>query len=116
MNPSIEDVLRTYAASARAHGVATENGDYKKANREHDKVIVALHKLRSFGEAGHRALLDLLKDPQAHVRCWAATHLLDTHSERAVEILESLASSPGIVAFTARMVLSEWRNGELRIP
>jgi hypothetical protein len=105
-----------YVEAARLHGEATERGDHELANQQYDALIDALRRLRSEAGGEGPALLDMLDHEDPHVRCCAATHLLAVDPERALEALEALGSTPGIAGFNAKMVLSEWRKGQLRLP
>ncbi|MCI0538648.1 MAG: DUF2019 domain-containing protein [Verrucomicrobiales bacterium] len=109
------EIIRQYATAAEAHGEATDRGDHKATNRAHDQVIRALRALRKTKE-GDRALLPLLKHTSAHVRTWAATHLLPFEEEQAVAVLESVGRGRGFTAFDARMTLQLWKKGELKLP
>ncbi|MBL9019016.1 MAG: DUF2019 domain-containing protein [Myxococcales bacterium] len=116
MNDLVLAASASYRAHSLAHGAATECGDYKKGNRHYDGIVKALHSLRKLGEPGELALLDLLGDPEAWVRCWAATHALVVDPARARLALEELASMKGIVALSARTVLDEFTKGTLKLP
>jgi len=99
-----------YREAAIAHGAATESGDHKQANAVYDRLIEALEELRAIPD-GLRALESMLQDQNSSVRSWAASHLLPTRSDAAIEVLEQVSREPGLVAFSAHMVLKEWRAG-----
>ena len=105
-----------YANAAEQHGIATVEGDYKSANRSHNRVLEALHRLDECEPDGRRRLDCLLGHSSSNVRVWAATHLLAVETERAIAALNEVAVQNGIIGGTARTVLSEWKNGTLRIP
>lgn len=111
----LESLVATYAAEAEEHGRATEVGDHKRANVAHDGLIRALHAL-DMVNPGRSALVQLLEHANPYVRGWTATHLLRTHTERAVAILEQLADGSGLAALDASVVLQQWRTGRLSIP
>lgn len=114
MSKSATELVAEYRQHAARHGVATETGDHKKANKHYDRLVTALLALRA--EGAERALLGLLSDDNAAVRCWAATNSLEIDEEQARKALEGASSQPGIAGFNARMVLSEWDKGTLKIP
>jgi len=116
VSKSLNDLVSEYRHNAVEHGRATETGDHKKANKHHDRLVGALHLLRQHGTEGEQALLGLLSDENASVRCWAATHSLENDAEQARNALEALSAQPGIIGFNARMVLSEWDKGTLKLP
>lgn len=116
MTNEIAKFVDGYRSYAEKHGVATNEGDYKVANKSHDKLLKALKKIRSFGEEGSLALLSLTDDDNDSVRCWAATHSLTFNEEKAEKTLQDLTLKGGPISFNAEMVLDEWRKGTLEIP
>jgi len=112
----IDDIKRTYAASAQVHGAATKEGEYERANAAHDVVLDAYRKLRAAGDEGIRALQELMEHHNDSVRCWAATHCLPTAQAKAEAVLMDLAEGMGAIAFTAEIVLEEWHKGTLEVP
>jgi succinate dehydrogenase flavin-adding protein (antitoxin of CptAB toxin-antitoxin module) len=112
---SIESILNQYKQAAFLHGQATLTGDYKKGNRHHDVIIGCYIKLRTTGIEAIEQLATLLDDEDDSVVTWAATHLLPYHEKRSIEVLTGISTKPGIIAFAAQMVLSEWRKGALTL-
>ena len=116
MSKSVGELVAEYRHSAVEHGAATAIGDHKKANKHHDLLMAAVHGLRQQGTTGDEGLLSLLDDDDQSVRCWAASHCLRIDEDRARSTLEQLAAEPGILAFNAQMILSEWDKGTLDVP
>ncbi len=116
MSKSVSDLVSEYRLHAVEHGAATEKGDHKKANKHHDRLLATLRSLRDGGADGEQALLGLLEDQSSSVRCWAASHCLKIDENLARRVLEVVSSEPGIIGFNARMVLSEWNKGTLKVP
>jgi len=116
MSKSVEELVAEYRHRAIEHGAATEVGDHRKANKHHDLLMAAIRGLRERGATGNEALLPLLDDDDQSVRCWAASHCLKVDENRARSTLEELGAQPGIFAFNAQMVLSEWDKGTLDVP
>jgi hypothetical protein len=109
-------LVESYRAAASAHGRATESGDYRTANRNHDVLTDAYRELRARGEDAQRQLLVFLNDVDPHVRTWAATHALEFASELGERVLRLLSTHAGIVGMNAKMTLQEWSRGSLRFP
>jgi hypothetical protein len=109
-------LIHAYRAAAAAHGVATDGGDYRKANRNHDLVAAIYRELRSRGDEARVELLVLLDDVDPHVRGWAAAHALEFAPDRGERVLRRLAGSGGEVGLSAEMTLREWANGSLTFP
>jgi hypothetical protein len=110
-----EDLVAEYEAAAHSHGVATENGDYKIANKNADVVAKIYAELRSRGE--RELLLSLLVHESQGVRCWAGAHALDFAPQQGEPVLAVLAEDQrSLMAMSARVTLEEWRKGELKFP
>lgn len=109
-------LVAEYRASAAAHGVATEQGNHRRANQQYDRLTAVYGELRSRGAGAQRALLPLLDDIDPHVQAWAAAHALEFAPDRGEPVLKRLASGSGVVSFNASMTLEEWKNGSLHFP
>ena len=105
-----------YVCEATEHRDATEQGDAPRANRNYHRLIKTRNRIISLGENGIDALLGLLKHENPGVRCWVATHLIQTHPEKAIPVLEHVAEGDGLCSLSAEIVLQEWRNGTLKVP
>lgn len=111
---STEELLLLYESAAKEHGKATEEGNYKVANRAHDMVVAIRRELMDRG--CERMLIRLLSSPNDWVKHWAATHLLQTNPEEAVPVLENLSNgNKGYLRLGSEVVLKEWRAGRLRL-
>lgn len=113
---NIDQLLRLYADAATRHAVATENGDYRSANREHDTIAAVYRELRKRGSEAQMELIPLLDHPDLGVKAWVASHALEFAPERGKQALEELANQPGLLGHTARTTLLEWFKGRLRFP
>jgi hypothetical protein len=116
MSESVEKLKTEYREMAVAHGKATFSGDYKAANLSHDKIVALVPKIRVFGKEGEAALLALTQDHDEAVACWAATHALSFNEKQSLYVLENLAKKPGPMGFNAKMVVQQWKKGQLILP
>lgn len=115
----IKDVptaLDSFEKAVHAHSVATEQGEYKSANKHYDRIVRAIVFLKE-----HDALMslqDFLDHPSAGVRTWAALYLsfLPGQEKEAECALEEVARGEGILAGNARTILDEWNEGSLKLP
>lgn len=110
------DLIEEYRAAAALHGAATESGDYRVANRNHDLVAEIYSELRVRGADAQRQLLILLDDVDPHVRGWAAAHALDFAPDRGERVLRRLVAEQGVAGLNAEMTLEEWSKGSLTFP
>lgn len=110
-----DDVLvASYLDAAIAHGAASDRGDYRNANRQHDIGVAILAELRK--RNAQRRLLPLLRHDNPWVRCWSATVALEFAPSEAVDVLEAVVNerpSPPLT-LDARLILQEWRKGNLK--
>jgi hypothetical protein len=113
MSDMIETFITKYREYAEAHGKATRSGNYNEANRCYDKLIVLVPRIRALGNQGELALLELVDDSDDAVACWAATHSLRFCESRAIAVLSELSKKEGPIGFDAKMVIRQWKNGEL---
>lgn len=112
----IKDVttaMALFEEAALKHTEATEQGDYKSANKSYDKIIKAIDFLRSEDQV--KALLNFFQHNSEGVRGWAATYLLPIEEGEAIKVLEEIAKGPGIRALAAETTLNEWKNGNLKL-
>lgn len=112
-----EALVQKYALHAASHRRATEDGDHRSANREHDRLAAVYREIRGRGTVAQEALLPLLTHSDASVRVWAAAHSLEFRPGVAEATLIELAESAGGLArVSAESTLREWRAGRLVFP
>src|SRR5262245_3595162 len=109
----IESALKLFEAAANKHADATEQGDYKTANKNYKIIIAAIEFLKEHNQL--ISLGDLLDHSSVGVRLWAATYLLDIKKDEAVKTLIAIARSGGIHSVNAGTTLSEWKKGNLNL-
>jgi len=104
-----------YAEAASKHGAATNKGNASAANRNYDKIMKVYAELARRGSGDLLRLSSLLASDDDAVRAWAAAHLLKIAPEAAEPVLERVAEKRGLVPFSARMTLDQWRKGKLHL-
>jgi len=108
-----EDALLKFENSARMHTDATELGDYKKANKNYKEITDATHFLKM--QDSIHLLNNFLNSPSTGVRLWAATYILTIDENKGIGVLEEIAKRQDIHSLTARTIINEWRNGNLKL-
>ncbi len=108
----IDTALNQFEVAAMTHAEATENGDYKTANKSYAAIAKAIAFLKQKGEL--RVLSRFLDHSSASVQVWTAMFLLPIYENDAVRVLTDVAKGTGILSFDAKNTLSEWRKGNLR--
>lgn len=108
--------LQSYVEQATVHGRATETGDWRIANKTHDRLLKLLAEFDRMIPDGRDVLLPLLNHADASVVCWSATHLINRFPAESVGALERIAQLPGILGGNARTTLELYRSGTLKVP
>ena len=109
----IETSLALFEESAVKHANATEQGNYKVANKCYANIIKAINFLKEKDEI--EILVKCLNHPSIGVRNWAATYLLPFREKEAIKILEETIEKGDIHSLNAETTLSEWRKGNLKL-
>lgn len=113
MDTKMKDIKSEYIELSIEHMVCAHNGEYKKANKAYSKLKKIFEKIQS-GAVEKEILVDLLNQGDPNVECWAAAHLLGLpyEVELAQEKLKEIAidNNLGMLAFTAKMTLSQWQK------
>ncbi|WP_291529129.1 DUF2019 domain-containing protein [Bacteroides sp. UBA939] len=105
--------LEKFEEAASKHAEATEQGDYKTANRCYAIIVKAIAFLKEQNEM--HQLLKSLNHNSVGVRIWAATYLLAVEEREGIRVLEQIAKGTGICTFTAKTTLNEWKKGNLKL-
>lgn len=108
----IKTALEIFEEACIQHSEATEQGDYKTANKYYSKIIATIAFLK--GENAITSLKDCLSSPFVAVRLWSACYWLPVDEKEGTEILTEIVKSPGINSLTAKTTLSEWKKGNLK--
>jgi hypothetical protein len=109
----IATALNLFVEAATRHGEATEQGDYKTANKNYAIIAKVVTFLKERTEL--YSLLQFLDHSSDGVKGWAATYLLPIEELRAIRALEEIAKGSGIGSLDAETTLSEWRKGNLKL-
>ena len=109
----INTALLVFEQAAKAHGIATETGNYKLGNKNYNKLIQAINYLKS--ECQVDRLLNYLNNEDCSVKLWAATYLLPSHEKTALKVLMSLSKEKGLLSLNAETTIEEWQKGNLTI-
>lgn len=109
----ITSALELFEEAANLHGLATEKGDYKTANKNYSNIVKSVSYLKE--QAQIDSLLSLLNHTSVGVRMWAATYLLPKYESEGLKVLEEIGSIKGIHSLTAKTTISEWKKGNLKL-
>jgi hypothetical protein len=107
-----EAALIKFEEAAIKHAEATEQGDYKTANKNYVVITKVMAFLKEHNEM--QKLSEFLNHSSDGVKGWAATYLLPIKEREAIQALEEIAKGSGIRSLAAETTLSEWRKGNLK--
>jgi hypothetical protein len=111
-----QDYREQFIEAARQHGIGTEEGNSKAANKAYFSLIEALRGLRALPDKGASFLEGLLSNSNPSVVTWAALYLLPYNENMARTALNSVVDlGLRLISFDARMTLKEWDAGRLHI-
>jgi Domain of unknown function (DUF2019) len=112
-----EQLVEEFRKLSAEHGHALKAANARAANRRFDTLVAIIQELHSRGPEALRQLLKLLADPEPSTRRWTATAVLDFAPSEAEQVLEELVRTQiGILRFSARRMLEQWREGTFNPP
>ena len=105
--------LLQFEEAASKHAKATDQGDYKTANKCYAVITNVIEFLKEQNEI--QKLSEFLNHNSVGVRMWAATYLLPVLENEGLRVLKQIAEGLGIHSFTAKTTVSEWEKGNLKL-
>ena len=117
---TVDDVVQEFEKSGELIYKLAYTDDYKISNREGKKLTKFFKEFEKDLEFGHCCIDRLLESSNVVIKTKAAAYCLalSYNVERAVSVLEEIASDPGngIFRLDAEMTLKVWRKqGYLKI-
>ena len=110
----MESIKSKYRLLSIEHGKAIDKGDYKKANKLHDKITGLYSLLKSKSKLV--ILEELFGDDNDSVKLWSATHSLVINENEALRILKEIKNkSSKIEGLTASTTLHMWSEKLLNL-
>lgn len=89
-----------------------EKGDSKNGNKCFDELQKLIVEFKA--ENNLESLIVLLENPNDGVKLETASKLLSFYPAKSVQVLESLAVKRGILPFTAKQTLKQWKAGKMK--
>ena len=108
---TIESMKEKYETLCAEHGNALNEGDSKRANFLHKKIMLLIQQAKY---ANHFDIfLPFLESKNENVKLWTATGYLQTHPLIALKALEELSKSPDFfINWKAKATIKLYKNGE----
>ena len=110
---TLEKIIEKFVDAATKHTLASLEGDYKRGNRENDKLMKIYNVVKDMGK--QTIFLPYLNHPNEGVRLWAAVFSLKTYPELGTKCLKDLIQLETITGLSAETTLSEWEKGNLEL-
>lgn len=117
---SEEEIIKQYIESENIIYNLAGTTNYKRHNKEVDKLIKIYKYLEKDMELAKRVFYKLLNNKDIKIKLWIAAHCLglQIYTKEAEKILEEIAkkSSLPLTRFTAKATLEVWhKNGKLKM-
>ncbi|PKL81102.1 MAG: DUF2019 domain-containing protein [Ignavibacteriae bacterium HGW-Ignavibacteriae-4] len=109
---NISSALNLFIESAKEHTLATEEGNYRKGNKNYYLIVEAISYLRNNNSLTE--LKPLLNNSYIGVRLWTACYLLPVFEKESLLILKDIVEEGGIHSLSAEMTICEWKKGNLK--
>jgi len=111
---TVKEAMTIIENEAPKHAYASNNAQPKIANKCYDKIVAAMAYLKTNNSL--KELKQLLKHKETSVVLWAATYLLKTDTNLAVDTLEEIkAMGIAHISMDAKYTLMEWHSGDLEL-
>lgn len=105
-------IIEKFVEASMKHEEATNEGDYKTANKSYRIIVKMVDFLKDHEEINK--LSELLNHSSVGVRLWTATILLPVSELESLKVLNQISKGNGIHSFEALTIIKEWENGNLK--
>ena len=114
----VNSLVKKFVNEIMKYEEAAELNDSVSMNKQHEEIRKIMMNLKAAGKEVEDKMIQLLYHESNYVKCNAAYYLIPAQPEKARKTLEEIASLRGLkagtIAFTAKMTLREWDNGNLK--
>jgi len=109
MNDVLRRIKEEFLTQAVRHGEATESGDFIVANKAFDEIASLTKQLDNLDKKGE-VYSSLLNHQNDSVKAFAAYRYLDYSHDKAISVLEQVATGSGLVGFSAKQLLKQIKS------
>ncbi|MBE5903809.1 MAG: DUF2019 domain-containing protein [Pseudobutyrivibrio sp.] len=109
----VSNVVNDFVNASINNGIAQEEGNANQANKYYRVIEKRKKWLVDNNELCNAVFLELLNHENGYVRFHTACALLHVKNEEALSTLQSLAEKKGILGFSAKMTVSEYKKGNI---
>lgn len=111
---TLEEAVQEYVRAAKVHGDGLDQKNGAWINQGWTDLVKAFVALQGFGAPGREGILKLCAHENRGVRLAAGLHSLKVDEPKASSTLKALSEGEGILAFTAKALLVQWKGGLLK--
>ena len=108
-----KEIISDFVDASIKNGKAQEDGNANQANKFYSVIEKRRKWLVEHNELCNIDFLKLLNHENDYVRLHVACTLLHVKSEEAIATLSALAEKKGILGFSAKMTISEYKKGHI---
>lgn len=109
----LNTVITDFVESAINDGIAQENGNANQSNKNLRRIEKRIKWLVEHEELGNIKFVKLLAHQNDYVRYHTACALLHEKENMAIDTLKEISKKRGILGFSAKMTISEYKNGHI---
>ncbi len=107
-------IIQKYVDLVIKRGIFQEEGNSKESNKLYDKIEKYRKTMKDNMELYIEDLKNLLNHENDYVRLTTAFTLLPFLEKKSEDVLEKISIKRGLVGFSAKMILQEWKKGNLK--
>ena len=109
----VNNIISDFVNASINNGIAQENGNANQANK-YFRVIEKRRKwLIDHNELCNADFLNLLNHENDYVKLHVSCALLHVKDDEAINTVSYLTEKKGILGFTAKMTISEYKKGHI---
>ena len=109
----VNNIILEFIDASVNNGIAQEEGNANQANKYYRIIERKAKWLTEHHELSNPLFLELVKHQNDYVKFHAACILIHTEEDTALDTLKYLSEKKGMLAFSAKMIISEFRKGNL---
>ena len=110
-NKDVQKLINDFSFYVIKQNEMIREGNWKEGNKYAKKYIKCYEEIKKLGEDAKRKMLILLEHENDSVKTMAATFLLRTYTDKALQILNQISKRKDIIGFEAKQAIERWEEG-----
>jgi hypothetical protein len=107
----MNELIIEFIALVIEHGKTKNDGNYKRGNKIHDKIMKIVGRIKSENELIRKQFYVLMYHEHPYVSLWASSSLLKTFEQEALTVLKKLKENQDVSALDAELLIGAWGKG-----